>query len=312
MNIIRRSNKSRRRIAAIGMYDGVHLGHRFLIDFMHTEGKNRGLTPTVVTFADHPLTVVNPMRAPRLLTSLNERLDLLGQTGVTDCIILDFNDRLRRLSARDFLKRLKSSYGVDALVVGFNNRFGHTTANDSLENYRAIGAEIGMEILAAPEYRGKAAPVSSSIVRSLLLKGNLDKANEALGRHHSITGCVVSGRGLGRRIGYPTANLKLDDNTLVPATGVYAAIAVTPDGVRRRAMVNIGYCPTVEDQPAEVSVEANILDYSGYLYDEFMTLELVKRLRDEKRFSDVEKLKSQLASDLRHTRRALSKFFPKV
>lgn len=312
MNIIRRSNKSRRRIAAIGMYDGVHTGHRFLIDFMKREGANRGLTPTVVTFAAHPLTVVNPLRAPKLLTSLNRRLELLETTGVADCIILDFNERLRRMNARDFLKRLKTSYGVDALVVGFNNRFGHSSVNDSLDHYRAIGSEIGVEILAAPEYRGKGAPVSSSIVRSLLVKGNLDKANEALGRNHTLSGRVVSGRSVGRKIGYPTANVELDADTLIPAVGVYAAVVTTPDGVRRRAMVNIGYCPTVETEPAAVSVEAHIIDYSGYLYDEIITIELVKRLRDEKRFTDVDKLKSQLDTDLRHTRRALAKLFPKV
>lgn len=307
MNIIRRSNKSRRRIAAIGMYDGVHLGHRFLIDFMRREGEARGLTPSVVTFANHPLKVVNELRAPRLLTSLSERLDLLDAENVVDCIILDFNDRLRRMSAHDFLSRLRNSYGVDALVVGFNNRFGHTSQTDTIDSYRAIGREIGMEVLAAPEYRGKGSPVSSSIIRRHLAGGNVEKANEALGRTFRMTGKVVSGKGIGHTLGFPTANISVDPGMIVPATGVYAAVAVTPDGTRRAAMVNIGYRPTVEHEPAELSIEAHIIDFTGYLYGEPLRLEIVRRLRDEKRFASTDKLRSQLAADLRRARRAVSK-----
>lgn len=307
MNIIRRSNKSRRRIAAVGMYDGVHLGHRFLIDFMRREGGIRGLTPSVVTFSSHPLKVVNELRAPKLLTTLNERLELLERENVTDCIVLDFNERLRRMSARDFLGKLRNSYGVDALVVGFNNRFGNNSQPENIDSYREIGREIGMEVLAAPEYRGKGAPVSSSIIRGHLAEGNLDKANEALGRPFDLTGKVVSGSGIGRTMGFPTANINPDPEMLVPASGVYAAIAVTPDGTRRPSMVNIGYRPTVENEPGCLKIEAHIIDFTGYLYDEPLKLEFIKRLRDEKRFPSTDKLRSQLAADMRRARRALAK-----
>lgn len=307
MNIIKRSNTRRRRIACIGMYDGLHLGHRFLIDYVEAEGKRRGLATAVVTFADHPLKVVAPLRAPRLLTSLDERIGLLEAEGVEDCIILPFTERLRRLSARDFLMRLKQRYGVDTLVVGFNTRFGRD-CTDGIDEYRRIGAEIGMEILAAPEYKGKGAPVSSSIIRRYLASGDLRKATEALGRPYRLEGRVTSGRGIGRRIGFPTANIvPLSEDSVIPAPGVYAVIVTTPDGVRRPAMLNIGYRPTVEAVPADMTIEAHILDYTGYLYDKILQVDFIEMMRREKRFADTGKLRAQLATDFKKARRITSK-----
>lgn len=307
MNIIKRSNNKRRRIAAIGMYDGVHLGHRFLIGYVDDEAKKRGLAPAVVTFAEHPLKTVAPLRAPRLLTTLDERIGLLEQEGVDDCVILHFNDRLRRLSARDFLRRLKQRYGVDTLVVGFNNRFGRDR-NDGIDEYRRIGAEIGMDILAAPEYKVKGAPVSSSIIRRYLTDGEIKKATEALGRPYRIEGRVTSGRGIGRRMGFPTANLvPISPETLIPKVGVYAVIATTPDGVRRPAMLNIGYRPTIETEPADISIEVHIIDYTGYLYDETIAIEFIEYMRAEKRFADQNKLRAQLMTDTKRARRATAK-----
>lgn len=307
MNIIKRSNTSRRRIAAIGMWDGVHLGHRFLIGFVRDHAAKRGLTPSVVTFADHPLKVVAPLRAPSLLTTFDERMQLLGEAGADDVIVLTFGEKLRRLSAHDFLQRLKTKYGVDTLIVGFNNRFGRDI-HDGLAEYRRIGAEIGMEVIGAPEYKGKASPISSSIIRRYLANGDIKKANQALDRPFKLTGRVTSGRGIGRRMGFPTANLvPLDPDSAVPRAGVYAVIAVTPDGVRRPAMLNIGFRPTVETSPAEMTIEVHILDYAGYLYDEVITLEFVDFMRNEKRFANTDKLSAQLATDARKVRRLTAK-----
>jgi len=303
MNIIKRSNTKHRRVAAIGMWDGVHLGHRFLIDFVKEQAARRSLAAGVVTFAQHPLNVVAPQRAPRLLSTFEERMTLLENDGVEDCVVLTFNETLRRLSARDFLMRLKQRYGVDALVVGFNNRFGRD-CRDGFDDYRRIGAEIGMEVIAAPEYKGKGAPVSSSIIRRYLANGEIKKATEALGRPFRLTGRVTSGKGIGRRMGYPTANLdNINPDGVIPRPGVYGVIATTPDGQRRPAMLNIGFRPTVETEPGLMTIEAHILDYAGYLYNEILPVEFIDRLRDEKRFPDINKLKQQLTSDAKKIRR---------
>ncbi|MCI8997786.1 MAG: bifunctional riboflavin kinase/FAD synthetase [Muribaculaceae bacterium] len=299
MDIITKSNSDSRRIAAVGMYDGVHLGHRFLIDYLRAEAKARGLVPSVVTFSRHPLALVRPLEAPGLLTTLEERVKYLGEAGIEDTILLSFNDRIRYMSAREFLSMLHKKFGIDALILGFNNRFGHDRLED-FSQYQAIGKELGIDVISAPEYHGTAAPVSSSIIRRYLLKGEPEKANDALGHPYSLRGVVVNGNRLGRTIGFPTANLvPVDAASIIPKGGVYAAFVVTPDGVRRKAMVNVGFRPTVSDADGlgKLSIEAHILDYVGYLYDEEIVVEFVKYLRPEKKFATTTKLKEQLAAD---------------
>lgn len=308
MRIITKSDTSRRRIAAVGMYDGVHAGHKFLIDYLRLEADSRKLTPAVITFSRHPLSVVRPLETPGLLTSLEDRLLRLGNAGVEDIIILTFNDRLRYKSAREFLNTLHKSYGIDTLVLGFNNRFGHDRPK-TLEEYREIGKEVGVEVIPAPEYRGSAFPVSSSVIRHHLLTGNPEKAAEALGYPYGLRGIVTSGQKLGRTLGFPTANLNVTDKSiLIPKPGAYAAYVITPDGKHRQAMVNIGFRPTVSDieGQGEISIEAHIFDYTGYLYDEEVTVEFISFLRPEKRFSSTEKLREQLERDTQNAKKALS------
>lgn len=170
MNLITKYDTSSRRIAAVGMYDGVHAGHRFLIDYLGVEARSRGLVPSVVTFSRHPLSVVRPLEAPALLNTLDDRVRLLSQAGAQDVILLSFNESLRRMSAKDFLSILRKKFAIEALVVGFNNRLGHDLV-DSMEQYRTIGREVGVEVIAAPEYRGPFAPVSSSAIRRHLIEG---------------------------------------------------------------------------------------------------------------------------------------------
>ncbi|MDE6117111.1 MAG: riboflavin biosynthesis protein RibF [Duncaniella sp.] len=307
MNIITKSNTDRRRIAAVGMYDGVHLGHRFLIDYMQAEAKSRGLVPSVVTFSRHPLALVRPLEAPGLLTTLEERVRYLGDAGVEDIVLLSFNDNIRYMSAREFLGMLRKKFGIDALIVGFNNRFGHDRL-EGFEQYREIGRELGIDVISAPEYRGKGAPISSSVIRKYLRTGEPEKAAQALGHHYAVRGIVVNGNQLGRTIGFPTANVvPVDSASIVPKGGVYAAFVTTPDGERRKAMVNIGFRPTVADEnaPGKLSIEAHIFDYVGYLYDEEVVIEFVKFMRPEKKFATTDKLKSQLADDAAAARKHL-------
>lgn len=300
MRLITRSDSSTRRIAAVGMYDGVHAGHRFLLDYLRLEAKGRGLTPAVVTFSRHPLALVRPLETPALLMSLEDRVNALADAGAEDVVMLSFNDSLRRMSASEFLSMLHRRFGIDALVLGFNNRFGHDRL-EGLDRYRAIGDEVGVDVIQAPEYRGAGSPVSSSAIRRRLIEGHPAEAAVMLGGHYRLRGKVVNGRKLGRTIGFPTANIEpVEPQALIPKTGAYAAYVVTPDGVRRKAMVNIGYRPTVDEEQAgerRISIEAHIIDYSGYIYDEEVMVEFVDYLRPERRFESTDKLKSQLATD---------------
>lgn len=310
MNLITKQDTSARRIAAVGMYDGVHAGHRFLIDYLGVEARSRGLVPAVVTFSRHPLTLVRPLGAPSLLNSLDDRVRLIGEAGARDVIVLSFTDTLRHMSAREFLSELKKRFAIEALVLGFNNHFGHDNP-EGMEQYRAIGREVGVEVISAPEYRGPGAPVSSSVIRSHLMDGRPDAAAALLGYNYRLLGRVTGGRRLGRTLGFPTANLRLPDGTLlIPKTGVYAAYVTTPDGVRRPAVVNVGYRPTVsdgDDSGKSLSIEAHILDFMGYIYDEEVTVEFVRYLRPEKHFASTAKLAAQIKDDIAAARKLLVK-----
>lgn len=309
MIVIKNSSNKYRRIAAVGMYDGVHRGHQFLIDYLKLEALHRGLRPAVVTFKDHPRALVRPLEAPSMLTSLDDRMRLLSDTGLDDCILLNFSERMRRLSARKFLGTLHDKYGVDALVVGFNNRFGRDRA-EGFEQYKQIGKEIGMEVLSAPEYKGDRNHVSSSIIRNYLYNGNIAKATHALTRPYRLRGQVVDGKRLGRTIGFPTANIKpTGERALLPGAGVYAVVVTTPDGIRRPAMLNIGYRPTVDDQEdATLTIEVNILGFTGYLYGEELIIDFIDFVRREKKFRSLDKLKEQLNADSRKVRKIIENY----
>lgn len=325
MKVIERGNTRRHRVAAIGMYDGVHLGHRFLIDFLRHEASDRDLTPAVVTFREHPLKVVRPDEAPPLLTSLEDRLRLLAEEGVKDAVLLTFDENMRYSTARQFLMMLHKRFAVDALVVGFNNRFGRNI-EEGVEQYRAVGREIGLDIIEAPEYIDKTGThISSSIIRKLLKEKKVAEAHGLLGRRFTLRGTVVKGNGLGRKIGYPTANISPEyPELIIPGEGVYVAQALLPDGQRYPAVVNIGRRPTVSQKdeadgdktdgakdmtPATstspVVIEVHVINYKGYLYDDEISIEFVDFLRDERKFPSVEKLCDQLAEDVQEALKRL-------
>lgn len=299
LTLIRVDAPKVRRIAVVGMFDGVHAGHRFLLDALRRAGGERGLQPMVVTFSNHPLDVVAPGKSPRLLTGAVEKANLLKAEGV-EAVVLPFDGSLRRTSAAGFLRMLHDSYGVDCLMLGFNNRFG-CDAPASFDDYVGLGRECGVEILKADEYRAGGEPVSSSAVRSAVVAGDMEKAAKMLGRCYSIDGVVVGGRRIGRTIGFPTANVAVDDRRLLPAEGVYAAVAVLPDGSRRGAVVNVGRRPTVEhgESEAPVKVEVHLLGFGGNLYENRIRVELHGRIRSEKRFGSLDELKMQIEADCR-------------
>lgn len=286
-------------IAVIGTFDGVHRGHRFLLEKLRSHGKATGLSPMVVTFAAHPLSVVRPDAAPKLLTTLPERLKLLGEAGIGDVVVLPFDDVLRQMSAREFMTMLRDRHGVKALLVGFNHRFGCDKL-EGLADYRRIGCEIGVDVTKADEYKpADGVAISSSAIRKNILDGDVAAAARSLGRSYSIAGTVGRGKQLGRTIGFPTANVKdVDSDKILPATGVYAA-TVTVDNRLRRAVVNVGHRPTVDCSiDAPLSIEAHIPGFEGDLYGCPVEVAFDERIRGERRFHSLDELRSQIALDI--------------
>ncbi len=286
-------------VATIGMFDGVHRGHRFVLSQVCDYAKAHHLNATVITFDRHPREVVQTGWKPLLLTTFEERMRLLGETGIDRCVVLPFTKDIARLSAHDFMVLMAERLGVKVLMTGYDNRFGHHR-DETFEDYVHYGREIGIEVRGLPSanYQLSTAncqlsEVSSSMIRRLLEEGNVHEAAEALTYPYSITGEVVKGEHIGTTLGFPTANLQpTDEYKQIPAPGVYAVRCKTHKG-----MMNIGTRPTFGEHPQ--TLEVHILDYKGDLYGKEITVEFIERLRDERRFENEEELKRQLEEDKR-------------
>ncbi len=288
-------------VATIGMFDGVHLGHRFLLDRVRREAAERGLETLVVTFAEHPLSIINASLAPKRLTDNIQRGRLLTDRGIERVVNLDFDDRLRRMTASEFMEYLRDNYGVKVIVMGFNHRFGHDRLT-SRHQYIEAGRKVGIDVVFAEPYEGPGgAGVCSSAIRKSLAEGDVTAANRMLGRPYNLKGTVVPGRRLGRTIGFPTANISLgDDSLLLPARGVYAVDVTLDDGLTKRGMLNIGVRPTVDrSEIPETTLEVYIIGWEGTLYGREIEVAFIARLRDERRFDNIEQLKKQLDDDRR-------------
>lgn len=284
---------SEARVASIGFFDGVHRGHLCLIEQLRDEAERRGMGSLLVTFDRHPRTVLSPSQVPPLLTTLEEKERLLRETGVSEIAILPFTLELSRLSAREFMEQvLRRELGVEVLILGYDHAFGH--GGGSLDDYVRWGRETGIEVVRAHEL--SSLMVSSSKCRRLIEEGDVRGAAEMLGRFYTLSGEVVRGFHVGHELGFPTANLQVDTEKVMPRNGAYAVWATLADGERHGGMLNIGTRPTIGNGET-TSVEVNLLDYDGNLYDQRLTVEFVARLRDERRFDSRSELMSQLALD---------------
>lgn len=277
--------------ATIGMFDGVHLGHQYLISQL----KEHCDEAVAVTFTNHPLWVIKGERVPRLLSTPAEKSGLLGALDVSP-VLLPFDEQLRHMTAEEFIRMLAREHGIDLLVLGFNNSIGsdrRTAADDN-----ALCNATGVEIIRASELPGDV-KVNSSAIREMVAAGYVKQAASLLGRNYAINGTVVHGKKLGRTIGFPTANIEADStDKLIPANGVYAADATTTDGHAYRAVVNIGHRPTVDNPSAPVTIEAHLDGFTGSLYDQQLTLYFLQQLRGEMKFPDFEALRSAIARDV--------------
>ena len=286
--------------ATIGMFDGVHLGHISLINSLKREAAKRGLKTAVVTFRDHPQNVLHGGNVKWICT-LNDRIASIAHTGVDYLILMDFNPQLAALDSTAFMVMLKRNFGLKALVVGFNHRFGHNRS-ETFFDYQANGKKIGVEVVKAEEYNGVYAPVSSSIIRHLIVGGDVEAAMHRLDHPYSISGTVVHGLKNGRKIGFPTANMgEFSDQLILPPNGAYAALARVNDGKLLKAMANIGTRPTILSN-APISVEVNIFDFDSDIYNQQFTVYFAKRLRPETQYASLNALKEQLLKDREATK----------
>lgn len=285
--------------AAIGFFDGVHRGHCYLIDQVKAEAARRGLLPIVISFEEHPRLALTGVRYwPELLTTNEQKLQLLAHTGLVGCAMLHFGHDMSMLTSREFMELiLKKELNVRCLLIGYDHHFG-SDLSAGFKDYVRYGHELGIEVLRERPFVGDGElQISSSATRRFLTGGNVEMARACLGRPYAIEGTIVEGHHAGTLMGFPTANLKPDCNEqLIPGRGVYAVRAEI-DGFNYMGMLNIGWRPTLNNGD-EQTIETHLLDYDGgELYGKHMKLSFYRRIRDEHRFANIEELQKQLAID---------------
>lgn len=282
--------------ATIGFFDGVHRGHQFMIDSLTTMAHAQGRQSLVITFDRHPRQVVHADYVPQLITTTDEKLQLLHATAADRIEVLHFDAQMAQLSAYEFMRQvLHEKYGVAMLLTGYDNRFGHNRA-EGFADYVRYGEEMGMKVLQNTPIDIDGLRVSSSLIRRQLAEGSINEANNCLGHPYSITGCVAHGFQEGRRIGFPTANIVPESaEKLVPGNGVYATRVSVDGGEWMPAMLNIGTNPTFQRQ--QTTIEAHIIGFEGDIYGRKVRVEFGRKLRDEQRFESVEALQKQLEAD---------------
>ncbi|MGM9806186.1 MAG: bifunctional riboflavin kinase/FAD synthetase [Candidatus Aphodosoma sp.] len=280
--------------ATIGFFDGVHNGHRFLIDTVKQESICRNQKSMIVTFDNHPKLLFEPLCKLKQLTLTNERIPLLEKTGIDYTLVLDFNQKLASYTSSEFMDMMKERFCVNTLVIGYDHHFG-SDIRSSFTDYRQYGKTIGMEVIDAKEFTEKNIAVSSSKIRKALENRDIITANEYLGYNYTINGTVVDGNKIGRTIDFPTANISVDKMKLIPSDGVYAAKAIIDSHIYK-AMVNIGNRPTISNENI-TTIEAHIIDFDENIYNKNITIEFVDFIRGEKKFNNIQLLKQQLITD---------------
>ena len=291
-------------IVTVGTFDGVHRGHWSVLEKIGARAVAREGRSVLLTFEPHPLKVVRPEVAPKLLTTPEEKKAVLARSGLDHVIFLPFTPELREYSPRRFVTEiLLGGLGMSELVIGHDHGFGRGRSGD-VGTLREIGAELGFTVDEVEAVQAGGAAISSSSIRRALAGGRLADANRGLGRSYLLTGIVVPGDGRGRELGFPTANLRVHGtDKLVPAEGIYACYATVPGG-RFMGALHIGSRPTFPG--AGTAVEVHLLDFAGELYGCGIRLELIERLRPVAAFDSVAELVEQMRADVLRTREVLA------
>lgn len=283
-------------VATIGFFDGVHKGHQYLIRQVRDIARGMGLKSMVITFYEHPRKVLDESYKPCLLTSFEEKMALLEDTGVDFCLPMRFSVEISHMTSSEFMRcYLRDKLQVKVLVMGFNHHFGKD--NVSFPECRSMGDSLGIQVVLAKEYGSDRSHVCSSLLRRLVRSGDVSQYKSLCGHGYCLTGKVVKGHQLGRKIGFPTANINiLDLDKILPREGVYA-VRMEVQGKEYMGMANLGRRPTVEDD-GEPSLEVHIIDFQGDIYGCSARVEFVERVRSECHFGSLEELSKALRDDL--------------
>lgn len=283
--------------ATVGFFDGVHTGHQFLINELKNTARERNQKSMIITFPVHPRKVLHATYQPQLLTTPEEKTEILLQTAVDELVIKDFTEHIAQLSAYDFLKNIISEQlNVKTLLVGHDHRFGHNRA-ESFEDYKRYGESLGIEVIQAARYETETIKhISSSDIRLAIENGDVEKAAQILGYTYSFKGKVVRGFSVGNKIGFPTANLQpVHPDKQIPGMGVYAVEVIYQNRIMP-GMMNIGYRPTLENG-THTSLEVHILHFEEDIYHQELCVRFIQKLRDEQKFADISELIDQLEKD---------------
>lgn len=289
-----------RSAVAIGVFDGVHVGHRRLLGILRDEAKRSGGQSVVLTFERHPSELVAPAHAPMYINTLEQRVRYLEEAGADVVIVVRFDREFAGLEPEEFIRDvLVNKLGAGAVVVGPNFMFGKNRSGN-VNTLQELGSKYALSVLVVPPLLVGGEFVSSTRVRGLIAEGDISTAAELLGRNFTLVGTIVHGERIGHRIGFPTANVAVEEKQIVPANGVYAA-AFTVQGKRHElSVVSVGTRPTIGGRPR--SIEVHIPGFKGNIYGETVEVEFKRRLRSEQKFDSLEALADQISKDIEAAR----------
>jgi riboflavin kinase/FMN adenylyltransferase len=290
-------------LLTIGVFDGVHAGHRYLLKKLQERAAERNLLSGVVTFSPHPQSVLHPRSQLPWLTSLEDRVGTFQKLGVSVVAVLTFTPKLAQLSAQEFISLIKKHLSMRGILVGPDFALGKGKEGN-INLLRTLGCEMGFNVDVVPPFKINGEIVSSTIIRRALAEGDMIKVTKLMGRYFYLEGKVITCEKRGRVLGFPTANLDIKPQQALPGHGIYATIAQI-DGRNFHSATNIGIRPTFGK--GEEMVETHLLNYKGNLYGKDMRVEFVQKLRDEERFPSSEELKTQIEKDIREVEAILTK-----
>ncbi len=288
-------------LLAIGVFDGVHIGHKHLLSELVRQARQRGLISGVITFRQHPKNVLKAGASRPFLASLPQKIKLLKEQAIEAVITLSFTPELAQLGSYQFISLLRQHLKMQGLVLGPDFALGRNREGD-IEALRALSKSLDFSLTVVPHAMLNGEVVSSTAIRSALAAGDMEKVHRMLGRYFSLEGRVITGSGRGAELGFPTANLNINPQQALPADGIYASQAYI-DNQQHQAVTNIGKRPTFDE--TERMVEVYILDYRGDLYRRQLKVDIIQKLRDEERFATIAALKKQIEQDIKQTRAVL-------
>ena len=281
---------------AIGSFDGLHIGHMALIDKAMNLAKKNNSKSMVYTFRNHPLTVINKEFVPKLILDNDSKIEILENKGIDVVCLEIFDEKFMTMSPEQFIKYIKAQFNVSGIIVGFNYRFGHRNSGN-IETLKLLAKKYDFEVFVVDALTYDDEIVSSSRIRRLLLEGKIEMANDLLGYSFTVKGTVVHGKKLGRTLGFPTANLLINNSYIYPKNGVYYTNVIIDNDIYK-GITNIGYNPTVQGEG--LTIETNILNFNDEIYGKELSIRFISRIRDEFKFKTLDELIKQMVKDKKY------------